>query len=189
MTDDKAKIAYLRKLRAETASVLGYDTKKLSAGESTRLDLVFGLRLALDELREQIFRGKSVDGAKLLSLSEALEKYLPPRVAHTAETHGAAYARAKVLELILNHKAAAQIDEADAGDDGADAEIAALQARILSLEDECKHLRGSKPRQLAGPNSKPMRPVAKAKATTTKTAAKPAAKATAKSTSKATSKK
>ena len=80
MSDDAAKTkAHYRKVRAELASMLGFgsDLAKLPVGQVMRLDTVFALKLSLDEMRARLLRGETVDTAKMLAASEALERYLP----------------------------------------------------------------------------------------------------------------
>ena len=152
MSDDAAKTkAHYRKVRAELASMLGFgsDLAKLPVGQVMRLDTVFALKLSLDEMRARLLRGETVDTAKMLAASEALERYLP-KVADARVTESDA--REKLWTLIMNARAADQHEQGEV-------EVTALQEaerRIASLEDEIKHLRGVKPRHLPPPADKPL---------------------------------
>jgi hypothetical protein len=78
---------------------------------------------------------------------------LPPVVrTEASRTVSAEQARAKLFEMIMNAKRADQV-EAERDES---AELTALRAQVASLQDECKHLRGTKPRQLPPPSNKPM---------------------------------
>jgi hypothetical protein len=97
-------------------------------------------------------------------LAEAVRalQHLPAPVRFEAgsQTLGAADARARILQLIMNAKAADAIEEAAAEQEEAEAENSALQAaeaRIQQLEDEVLHLRGVKPRMLPPPSAKPLK--------------------------------
>jgi hypothetical protein len=69
-----------RKLRLETISLLNLDAANLTVAQSTKVDLVASLRLALDGLTAKQLAGESIDLGKLLSASEALERLLPKAV-------------------------------------------------------------------------------------------------------------
>jgi hypothetical protein len=70
------------KARAETAKLLGYgdDIDGLTPEQATRLDVACALRIALDDQAAKLLRGESTDVGKLLSVSEALGRLLPPAV-------------------------------------------------------------------------------------------------------------
>jgi hypothetical protein len=182
----------------------GGDLDKLSAGQAMRLDAVCALKLSLDEMRTRLLRGESVDTMKMLAASEALEKHLPapPVVARASASAARARLEQLVLNAVAadRHELAAraergeELSEADAlrlrlaqleeqptpvvepdepmATPGA---LAEALARIEQLEDEARHLRGTKPRRLAPPSEKPLKPVTKsepAKPTTAANASK-----------------
>jgi len=76
----------------------------------------------------------------------------PRAIVDHSPTVSAEVARAKLTTLVMNAVHAHQFEEGNAES----AEVAALKAQVESLQDECKHLRGSKPRQLPPPARKPM---------------------------------
>jgi hypothetical protein len=61
-------------------------------------------------------------------------------------------ARKKITDLIRNAVAAHQAEEGR----GESTEVASLRAQVESLQDECRHLRGTKPRRLPKPTDKPV---------------------------------
>jgi hypothetical protein len=97
----------------------------------------------------------------MVTAAEALETYLP-KTAEASVT--AAHARERVMQLIMSAIKADEVEAEQADAAGIEVEqsaLAAAEARIASLEDEIKHLRGVKPRQLPPPNAKARAPVAK----------------------------
>jgi hypothetical protein len=89
------------------------------------------------------------------------------RVDASGKTVGVSEVRAKIRMLVANAIAADQIEEGCAGD----SELADAHRRIESLEDEIKHLRGSKPRQLPPPSRAAMPEISERKGPIGSTAA------------------
>jgi hypothetical protein len=79
-------------------------------------------------------------------------------------------ARKKLTDLVLNHVVAYQFEEGQSES----AEVAALRAQVASLQDECRHLRGSKPRALPAPTREPMQKAAALEKGTPSSASAPA---------------
>ena len=107
-----------------------------------------GIRSAFDralaqEITDALVAGNLAEVVRALAL-------LPPvvRVEGSSRTVSADAARAKLTELVLNAKAADQFEAAQAEQ----TEVEQLRAQVASLQDECKHLRGTKPRQLPPPS-------------------------------------
>jgi len=124
-----------------------------------------GIRSAFDralaqEITDALVAGNLAEVVRALAL-------LPPvvRVEGSSRTVSADAARAKLTELVLNAKAADQFEAAQAEQ----TEVEQLRAQVASLQDECKHLRGTKPRQLPPP-SKPGATATKPAAATPKPA-------------------
>ena len=107
------------------------------------MDVVFALKLDLDEMRAKLFAGEDVDRAAMRAIADTLEKYLPvqPKPAEPVDIHDDPHARlmAIVDAWIANHeaeKAAKMIDvtpapepsaieiKTDPDDDGIDGEMA-----------------------------------------------------------------
>ena len=118
------------------------------------------------EVVDALVRGDLAEAVRALAMLPAPVV----RADRSGRTVSSEQAREKLLQLVLNAKAADQfdIDQAD------HTELAAAQARIASLEDEVKHLRGVKPRQLPPPNAKAMAPVKPAEPVKSAAPAKPA---------------
>src|SRR5262249_4047494 len=85
------------------AEDLGTDPDALPIDQSMRLETVFALKLSLDEMRSRLYRGEAVDTSKMLSVAEALERYLPEQPKPKPAPHGV-FDRDphKVLEDIVN---------------------------------------------------------------------------------------
>src|SRR5262249_61805530 len=116
---------------------------ELPVAEAMRLDAVFALKIALDEMRARLFAGEPVDHAKMLSLSEAIERYLP--AASKPDPTPAIFRQDphKVLQDIADRWIAA--DEADRAEKGLSPRIhdeQEQQDRIDALELEVARLRG-----------------------------------------------
>jgi hypothetical protein len=138
-------------------------------------------------------------------VNEALEKHLPAPPA--AVRASASDVRQRLLQLVTNAVAADHTDRclrAERGEELSEADrlrlrlaqleekqpivepeesavqsgaLAEALARIEQLEDEARHLRGTKPRRLPAPSEKPLKPVAKTAPTADANASKSDAKA------------
>jgi hypothetical protein len=121
--------------------------------ESRGLRSAFDLALAT-EITDALVAGNLAEVVRALAL-------LPPvivRADRSGRIVSAEQARAKLTTLVMNAVAADQIETGRAEQ----TELDAARARIASLEDECAHLRGSKPRRLPAPSAKPMKSAAAA---------------------------
>src|SRR5262249_38816998 len=56
---------------------LGYNPDRLTALESMRVDVVFGLKSTLDEMRARMFAGEQIDTNEMRQIADTLERYLP----------------------------------------------------------------------------------------------------------------
>jgi hypothetical protein len=76
-------------VRAEIVELFGWDADGLSPDQSLRVDCAVALRIGLDDQHARIMRGEPVDMPKMLTVSEALSRLLPPAVLATppAEQH------------------------------------------------------------------------------------------------------
>jgi hypothetical protein len=112
---------------------------------------------------------RALMAGRLAEATRAIALLPPPpaRVDVSEQTVSAAQARAKLTEIVMNAAAAYQMEEGHSES----AEVAALKAQVESLQDECKHLRGTKPRQLPPPSDKPV--TSGASASTAPTSAPP----------------
>lgn len=131
----KDNAAHFRAIRKELAEELGYDFDKLTAVQSMRVDVVFGLKSALDEMRARMFEGEKVDTNEMRQIADTLEKFLPaqPKLDPTP----AIYKQDpyKVMEGILDRWLAA--DEEERAEQGLSPRIhdeEALQRRVDDLE-------------------------------------------------------
>ena len=111
------------------------------------------------EVVDALVRGDLAEAVRALAL-------LPPvvRTDSSSRMVSSEQARAKLFEMVMNARAADQVEDERT-------ERTALQtaeARIASLEDEIKHLRGVKPRQLPPPTNKPMSSATEPKKSTDK---------------------
>jgi hypothetical protein len=144
----------LARARAEAAALLRLDPSRLSPADVLRCDIVASLRLVIDTAHADVLDGTSTDLGKLMVAVETLTKLLPAvDVRMGTTTVSPATVRAKLLQLVLDARAADQVE-------GDQVEASALQEaerRIQQLEDENLHLRGVRPRQLPPPTDKPLK--------------------------------
>lgn len=134
MSDKTAATTYA-KLRAETATMLGFGEATLTAVQAMRVDVVTALRLGLDDLSGRLAAGERVDLGKLLEASEALQKFLPENVTAPPSPggpDGLLAARKRMFELM-------QIAENDPDADAR--QWREMVARNAALEAENKALR------------------------------------------------
>jgi hypothetical protein len=96
----------------------------------------------------------AIDKGDLAEATRAIA-LLPPalRAIVSEPTVSPSAARKKIEDLIRNAVAAHQTEEGRAPENS---EIAVLRAQVESLQDECRHLRGTRPRRLPKPTDKPV---------------------------------
>jgi hypothetical protein len=119
-------------------------------------------RALAGQITQALMRGDLDRASRAIALLPS-----PRAIVDHSPTVSASTARQKLTELVLNACAAHQMEE---GRDES-AEIAALKAQVESLQDECRHLRGSKPRQLPPPTRKPMAGAARSSSSSSSTSA------------------
>jgi uncharacterized small protein (DUF1192 family) len=129
-----------RKLRAETAELLGY-SEPLSTAQSVKVDLVASLRLALDTFTAAQLAGEKVDTNKLLSAAEALERLLPKAASFNTEVVDSHTARAK-LAALLDQLGEVQADDKVERIAALEAEVAELRATLAAKDSTIKVLSG-----------------------------------------------
>jgi len=153
----RANAAHFKAIRKELAEELGYDPDNLSTLESMRVDVIFGLKSSLDEMRARMFDGEKVDTNEMRQIADTLEKYLPR---HAQPDPTPAIFRQdpyKVMDDIVDRWIAA--DEADRRERGLSPRVhdpEEQQARTDELERENARLRGesvSHVRQLPAPEA------------------------------------
>jgi hypothetical protein len=107
------------RLRAETATMLGFDLDHLGAAQAVRLDRAIALRIEIDRLQSQQLRGESIDIVKLTSATEHLEKLLP------AEDHPTFHdlSRLTTLELRELERLLRKTSNTEETNDGYEAEV------------------------------------------------------------------
>jgi hypothetical protein len=152
--------ATYRELRAETAVVFGYDPERLTPLQSTRVDLVVTMRVALDGLQQQLLAGVAVDFNKLLAASEALTKLLPAlaepeRRSVAPELERARAELGRVIGCILEEEGLTEADLAERAD-----ELERLRAIVAEQSVELEELRASAaaPAPSPSPTSSPSSP-------------------------------
>jgi hypothetical protein len=69
-----------KKARAEIVALFGWDANNLSPDQTLRVDCATPIRLALDAEQGKVLRGETTDPSKMVSLSEAFARLLPPAV-------------------------------------------------------------------------------------------------------------
>jgi hypothetical protein len=127
MSDGHPDAVLYRRLRAESAQLLGLDPASLTTAQGLRVDLVASLRLALDTFTAQQLRGEPVDVGKMLSCAESLERLLP---------RSASPFNAKAHLDSVRTKFTALIDSyANEFDRVRDVRVAALEAEIAGLKE------------------------------------------------------
>jgi hypothetical protein len=77
--------AIYAKVRGEIVALFGWNAESLSPDQTLRVDCAVAMRIGLDDLQGRVMRGESesVDMAKMLTISEALARILPPAVLAT----------------------------------------------------------------------------------------------------------
>jgi hypothetical protein len=169
MSNTKGGKAHYHKIRKELAAMLGYDgdPDALPIDQSMRLDVVFGLKLALDEQRGRQYRSEAPDTAEMLRLSEALEKYLPKQPQPvSADPFEGVDPHKHLEELVTRHFAAKEAERAEKAaerraqglsepftdPDAAQARIDELEARLAEFES------ANSPKALPSPSAKVITP-------------------------------
>src|SRR5262245_10593452 len=135
--------AHFQAIRKELAEELGYDPDNLSTLESMRVDVVFGLKSSLDEMRARMFGGEKVDAGEMRSIADTLERFLP-RHAQPDPTPSI-YKRDPREVLIELADRWREADEASRRDQGLSPRVhdeEELQRRLDDLEVENARLRG-----------------------------------------------
>src|SRR5262249_59554193 len=77
MAKNKQASKHYERVRREVAAELGFNPDKLTALQAARVDVVFGLKLSLDEMRAQLFAGEQVDADKMRAIADSLKDFLP----------------------------------------------------------------------------------------------------------------
>jgi hypothetical protein len=124
-------VDFLKRLRLNTAKLLGLDPENLSFVERCRLDRAVALRLKIDELQTKQLQNDSIDIDELTTALEALEKLVTPR---TTNVHSDA--RAQLEALIARHIEAREYEEAT--------EVERLREQNALLVEENARLRAMK---------------------------------------------
>jgi hypothetical protein len=137
---------FYKKLRHETIGLLGF-AEPLTTAQSVKVELVTSLRLALDSLTAAQLRGETIDAAKLLAASTALERMLPLTVEQEAEDESARDALARIID-----------GYADAADNERADRIAFLEAELAERDKMIAML--SPPAAETPPPPKPLKPAA-----------------------------
>jgi hypothetical protein len=126
------------KVRGEIVALFGWNAESLSPEQTLRIDCAVAMRIGLDDLQGRVMRGESVDMAKMLTISEALARILPPTVLATPPAEQRSDPRQVMWEIYSQMRLRGEIDlKPDAG---------LLQAEIDELTAENERLRA----QLAG---------------------------------------
>jgi hypothetical protein len=123
-----------KRLRAETAQLLGYDAASLTTAQSVKVELVASLRLGIDGLAARQLRGETIDLTKLLSASEALERLLPSLAVEQQDAEDQS-AQAALLQIIEGYATAANDEKAD--------RIAFLEAQLSEANATIAALSGT----------------------------------------------
>src|SRR5262249_25322905 len=128
---------------SDVAAELGFNPDQLTALQAARVDVVFGLKLNLDEMRAQLLAGEAIDVGEMRQIADTLERYQP--AASKPDPTPAIYKRDpyQVLDEIADRwrePEAANKAERIAAGKPAD-EMEAAQIRIAALEAENADLR------------------------------------------------
>jgi hypothetical protein len=144
----RANSAHFQAIRKELAEELGYDPDNLSTVESMRVDVVFGLKSGLDELRARMFDGEKVDTNEMRAIADTLERFLPARPKPEPVLDPRDDPHARLMAIIDNWLAHHETEKAERIAQGLPAD--AKDARIAELESENARLRGE---LLPGPDA------------------------------------
>src|SRR5262249_3263338 len=148
MTRKKPDGVHFKRVRTELCDMLGFegDPDALPADQAMRLDVVFALKLSLDEMRSRLYRGEAIDNVEMRQLADTLERYLPAQ--SKPDPTPALYRKDphQAMEEILDRWLAA--DQQDRRERGLSPRIhdeKEQQARIDALEAEVIELRAMLP--------------------------------------------
>jgi hypothetical protein len=143
--------AHFQAIRRELAEELGYDPEKLTALESMRVDVVFGLKSSLDEMRAALYRGEPIDTGEMRSIADTIEQYLPPQPKPEPALDPRDDPHARLMRHIENWIEAQELNKRDAEAERVAQGLPAdsKDARIAELEAENARLRGE---PLTGPD-------------------------------------
>jgi hypothetical protein len=136
MSEDIRKL--YETVRAETASVMGYDAKRLTPVQAMRLDLATSLRFALDNVQTKIINGQSTDVAELVQASQTLAQLLPALSDEPSPVQRED-ARQRLAALIEGAKAAADHDAAA----GVCSECERLRSEVSALQSVIAFMKSS----------------------------------------------
>ena len=144
---------FYAKVRAEILELLGWGKlDSLTTEQAMRADMCTALRLGLDDLQGRLARGEQADVAKLLSLSEALSRLLPPLrepPPQRDDPHDPNDWRERLWQMYKTAR-----DRAAAhglGYDGLQLTNEKLTAKVSELEAELSQLKGGAPPQASPP--------------------------------------
>ena len=76
MSEENPIARMQRRLRADTAKLLGFDLNNLSPSQSVRVDRAASLRLQLDDIQSAQLRGDAIDMPRFILASKELEAML-----------------------------------------------------------------------------------------------------------------
>jgi hypothetical protein len=147
--------AHFQAIRKELAEELGYDPDNLSTVESMRVDVVFGLKSSLDELRARMFDGQKVDTNEMRAIADTLERFLPVRPKPEPALDPRDDPHARLMKIVDNWIANHEAEKAARVEMGLPADV--KDARIAQLEAEVARL-GGEPTALPAPGERTITP-------------------------------
>lgn len=137
----KANTAHFKTVRRELAEELGFDPDNLSALETMRVDVVFGLKSTLDEMRRRLLQGEKIDVTEMRSVADTLERYLPkqpePESADPRDDGAHERLMAKIDNWIANHETERRERAAERAEMG----LPPLPVDLETAQREIEHLR------------------------------------------------
>jgi hypothetical protein len=147
-----------RKIRAELAAMLGFgsDPDAISIDQAMRLDVVMGLKSALDGLRAKLYRGEQVDVAEMKQLADTLERFLPKLPEPEPVDHRSDGAHERLMRIVDNWIANHEAEKAERAAERAAQGLDALPDTLEAAHAEIERLRVGNPDALkfwAGPES------------------------------------
>lgn len=148
MSADAMKERY-RRVRQELAELFGYDLDKLTIDQELRIDAAMGIKLSLDGMRSQLYKGEQVDVGKLLAASEAIGRFLPlPPVPH----HESNEPDPREVLLAMYYQARA------ADEDTASREASAFEVAALEMEQQAERARAEPAKPVPADNVVALKP-------------------------------
>jgi hypothetical protein len=114
--------------------LFGWDANNLSPDQTLRVDCATPIRLALDAEQGKVLRGEATDPSKMVSLSEAFARIMPPTVLAAPPAEHRSDPRERLLEMYFTMRERGGVSQYGT-------EFDAMRETAIALADENELLR------------------------------------------------